>query len=97
MGYEGTPDTYILSKNLASALVGPAVIDKKLIGGLSLGRVVEVVKSTSPSIYSLLKFVPKHDGGLRRIHHFSFWSWAWPLKMFNSSKQASSLQTVYLR
>lgn len=34
--YQGPPDAYILSENLASALEGPAIIDKELIGDLAL-------------------------------------------------------------
>lgn len=41
LGYE-SPDAFILSKNLASALVDTDIINKKLMEDLENGRVVEV-------------------------------------------------------
>lgn len=71
LGYQGPPDAFILSDNLASVLEDPAIIDKKLAEDLAMGRVVEVKEPTPPFISSPLGLVPKHDGGWRRIHHLS--------------------------
>lgn len=71
LGYTG-PNTFMLSSNLPSALIDPSVIDEKLSQDLSTRRVVEVVDPVSPFITSPLGLVPKHDGGLRKIHHLSY-------------------------
>lgn len=42
LGYEG-PGNLIFSNNLASALIDPTVIDKKLAADLVSGRVIELV------------------------------------------------------
>ena len=70
LGYEG-PDAFILSDNLASALEDLTIIDKKLQEDLASGRVTLVHQPSRPFICSPLGLVPKHDGGLRRIHHLS--------------------------
>lgn len=63
LGYKGPDDSFILSKNLASVLDKPGVIDKKLTEDLALQRVVEVPNPEVPFISSPLGLVPKHDGG----------------------------------
>ena len=70
LGYTG-PETLLLSKNLPSATLDPDTITAKLRGDLQLGRVIRV-EPTFPYISSPLGLVPKHDGGLRRIHHLSY-------------------------
>lgn len=62
LGYEG-PDTFILSKNLASALADTGIIDKNLADDLRCHRVEEVTNPTLPFISSPLGLVPKHDEG----------------------------------
>jgi len=69
VGYTG-PDRYILSKNLLSANDAPEVMHDKLLDDLRLRRVVSTIPQP-PFISSPLGFAPKHDGGLRRIHHLS--------------------------
>jgi Reverse transcriptase (RNA-dependent DNA polymerase)/RNase H-like domain found in reverse transcriptase len=69
IGYEG-PDRYILSKNLLSANDAPDVMHDKLLEDLRLRRVLPTIPQ-QPFISSPLGFAPKHDGGLRRIHHLS--------------------------
>ena len=71
LGYTA-PETLILSSNFPSALIDPSVIDNKLAEDLSTGKVVEIIDPTSLFISSPLGLVPKHDGGLRRIHHLSY-------------------------
>lgn len=71
LGYMG-PEALILSSNLPSALIDQAVIDKKLAEDLHTKRVEEIINPTLPFISSPLILVPKHDGGLRRIHHLSY-------------------------
>lgn len=70
LGYEGSTDILILSKNLSSALVDTKIIDKKLCEDLALQRAVEV-KPKRLFISSPLGLVSKHDGGWRKIHHLS--------------------------
>lgn len=70
LGYEG-PNAFILSKNLASALVDTEIIDKKLADDLRCCRVEKVTNSTLPFIFSPLGLVLKHDRGWKNIHHFS--------------------------
>ena len=70
LGYEG-PNTFILSKNLASALADTEIIDKKLAEDLRCRRVKKVTNLISLFISSLLGFVPKYNGGWRKIHHLS--------------------------
>lgn len=72
LGYQSSPNTYILSKNLASALKNSAIIEKKLIEDLVLGKLMEVVKPISPFISSPLGLVPKHDRGWKKIYHFLY-------------------------
>lgn len=69
--YEG-PKAFILFDNLASALKDPTIIEKKLQEHLALGRVIPVHQPKRPFICSPLGFVPKHNGGWRRIHHLSY-------------------------
>ena len=69
LGYTG-PSTWIMSKNLASALLDPQIIIEKLKDDLLSGRVIPAIQSY-PFISSLLSFVPKFIGGLCRIHHLS--------------------------
>ena len=71
LGYKGLPNAFILSDNLASAFKDPGSIEKKLQEDLASGRVSEVRQPQAPSICSTLNLVPKHYGGLRRIHHLS--------------------------
>lgn len=72
-GYTGPLTSHIVSRNLRSALLDPQVIDKKLQLDLSTGRVISTSLDPSvPYISSPLGLVPKHDGGLRRIHHLSY-------------------------
>ena len=70
LGYEGS-NAFIFSENLASALEDPTIIDKKLQEDLASSRMTPVHQSSRPFICSPLGLVPKHDGGWRRIHHFS--------------------------
>ena len=51
-------------------MLNPSVIKQKLLDDLSLSRVTSSLPMT-PYICSPLGLVPKHDGGLRRIHHLS--------------------------
>lgn len=69
IGYEG-PDNYLISPNLKSALLAPDTMNEKLQEDLKRNRVIEVYPSL-PFLSSPLGFTPKHDGGLRRIHHLS--------------------------
>ncbi len=71
LGYEGPTNAFILSENLTSALEDTEIIDNKLRDDLALQRVVEVKTPAPPFISSPLGLVPKHDGGWRKIHHFS--------------------------
>ncbi len=71
LGYEGPTDAFILSKNLASALVDTEIINKKLYEDLANCQVEEVGNPTPPFISSPLGLVPKHDGGWRKFHHLS--------------------------
>ncbi len=61
LGYE-SPDAFILSDNLASALEDTTIIKKKLKGDQASGRVTPVYQPSRPFIYSPLGLVPKHDG-----------------------------------
>ena len=70
LGYNG-PETLILSKNLASALVDTEIIDKKLADDLKCRKVENVLNPTLPFISSPLGLVPKHDEGWKKIHHLS--------------------------
>ncbi len=70
LDYEG-PNTFILSKNLMSALADTGIIDKKLAEDLRCRQVEKVTNPTLPFISSPLGLVPKHDGGWRKIHHLS--------------------------
>ncbi|HEY5813549.1 MAG TPA: reverse transcriptase domain-containing protein [Terrimicrobiaceae bacterium] len=69
MGYEG-PKQLRLSRNLVSACKNPGCIQVKLEKDLRRGRVL-LAQPNFPFISSPLGLVPKHDGGLRRIHHLS--------------------------
>jgi hypothetical protein len=69
IGYEG-PKQHVLSKNLSSASLDPATIQNQLDADLADGRITQVQPTTN-FISSPLGLVPKHDGGLRRIHHLS--------------------------
>ena len=60
----------IISKNLSSAALDPEALTEKLQDDLRLRRVIKTPAS-APYICSPLGLVPKHDGGLRRIHHLS--------------------------
>ena len=71
LGYEGSLDAFSLSDNLASALTDQPIIYKKLTEDLEVGRVVVVEKLIPPFIFSLLRLVPKHNGGWKSIHHLS--------------------------
>jgi hypothetical protein len=51
-------------------MLDPSVIKQKLFDDLALGRVTSVHPVT-PYICSPLGLVPKHNGGLRRIHLLS--------------------------
>ncbi len=62
LGYEGPLDAFIFLNNLASALIDPPIIDKKLTKDLALGQVVVVEKLTLPFTNSPLSLVPKHNG-----------------------------------
>lgn len=70
LGYEG-PDVFILSQNLALALVDTGIIDKKLVENLKNSPAEEVANPIPPFISFPLGLVPKHDGGWRKIHHLS--------------------------
>lgn len=70
LDYKG-PEAFILSKNLASALVDTGIIDKKLANDLRCRRVEELTNPTLPFISTPLGLVPKHSGGWRKIHHLS--------------------------
>jgi hypothetical protein len=70
IGYRG-PKTLIHSRNLVSVEQGADTMVHKLRIDLSLGR-VSPSTGNAPFISSPLGFVPKGDGGLRRIHHLSF-------------------------
>ena len=69
-GYKGT-NAFILLKNLALALADTGIIDKKLAEDVRCRRVEEVTNPILLFISSPLGLVPKHDGGWRKIHHFS--------------------------
>lgn len=69
-GYQG-PSSTIISPNLSSARLNPAVIQRKLEQDLASGQVV-LATQTSPFISSPLGLVPKPNGDLRRIHHLSY-------------------------
>lgn len=71
LGYQGPQDAFILSKNLASALENPTIIDNKLAEDLAAKQVIEVT-SVPPFISSPLGLVPKHNGGFCRIRHLSY-------------------------
>ncbi len=71
LGYEGPPNAFILSDNLASALKNTAIIWKKLQEDLASGRVSAMQQPHPLFICSPLGLVPKHDGGWWRIHHLS--------------------------
>lgn len=65
-------NTYMLSQNLQSAQLAPATMTDKLAADIRLCRVTIIgLKPPIPFISSPLGFAPKHDGGLRRIHHLS--------------------------
>jgi hypothetical protein len=70
IGYNG-PKQLILSKNLKTCNVDPALISKKIAEDIQLGR-LERTEPVGPLIASPLGLVPKHDGGMRRIHHLSY-------------------------
>lgn len=69
LGFEG-PETLRRSKNLTSAELDSAVIDRQIAKDLALRRVAATVPQ-HPYISSPLGLVPKGDGGFRRIHHLS--------------------------
>ena len=71
LGYEGPPNAFILSDNLASTLKDPAIIEKKLQEDLASGRVSALKQPRPLFIFFSLGLVPKHDGGWRRIYHLS--------------------------
>lgn len=71
LGYQGLQDTFILSKNLASALENPTIIDNKLAENLALRQVIRVT-SLPLFISSPLRLVPKPDSGFCRIDHLSY-------------------------
>lgn len=71
LGYT-SPKILILSSNFLSALINPSVIDAKLVKDLNIGRVIKIIDPILPFISSSLGFVPKHDGGLRRIHYLLY-------------------------
>ncbi len=71
IGYKDPCDVLKLSKNLASAMEDPSIIDNKLEEDICLRKVVSVPVPSPPFISSPLGLVLKHDGDFRRIHHLS--------------------------
>jgi hypothetical protein len=62
----------MLSQNLQSAQLAPATMTDKLAADIRLCRVTILgSKPPIPFISSLLGFAPKHNTGLRCIHHLS--------------------------
>jgi reverse transcriptase-like protein len=73
IGYEGPPQK-IISKNHTTVNLAPSEITAKLQADLAANRIA-IFPSQHPSsqlISSPLGLVPKHDGGLRRIHDLSY-------------------------
>jgi hypothetical protein len=70
IGYKG-PEQLILSKNLKICSINPALISSKIVEDLQLGR-LEYTEPVGPLIVSPLGLVPKHDGGIHRIHYLSY-------------------------
>ena len=73
IGYEGPPQN-IISKNHTTVSLAPSEITAKLQAGLAANRIAifHSQHSSSQFISSPLGLVPKHDGGLRRIHDLSY-------------------------
>lgn len=58
LGYEGPPNAFILSDNLASTLEDTTIIERKLSEDLASGRVREVERPAAPFICLPLGLVP---------------------------------------
>jgi hypothetical protein len=72
IGYEGPPQK-IISKNHTTVNLAPSEITDKLQADLA--AIIAIFPSQHPTsqlISSPLELVPKHDGGLRRIHDLSY-------------------------
>lgn len=65
------PKAFILSKNLALALVDTEIVDKKLLDNLKSSKVEKVPHLISLFIFTPLGFVPQYDEGWKKIHNFS--------------------------
>jgi hypothetical protein len=73
IGYEGPPQK-IISKNHSTVDLAPGEISAKLKADLASHRIAIFPSphTCSQFISSPLGLVPKHDGGLRRIHDLSY-------------------------
>lgn len=57
---------------MASALGELAIIDKKFIENLAIGRVIKVTKPTLPCISLSLTLIPKHNEGWEKIYQLFY-------------------------
>lgn len=71
IGYKNPCDVHILSKNFASAIDDPSIINKKLEEDLWLRRFVHIHIPSISFILSPLGLVLKYDGGFSHIYHLS--------------------------
>lgn len=64
----------ILLSNFLSALINLSVIDKKLTQDFSIRKIIEITNPIFLFISSPLGFILKHDKGLWKIRHLSYFS-----------------------